>query len=67
MIRCPKCGRKIDAVDPIPEHLNYMKTDRCPASGRRYEPVRPPVPTDADEVSVLLGIAALLGIRKGRR
>lgn len=38
---CPECGRKIDSPPPgesftMPDHLNYMKTAQCPASGRRF-------------------------------
>jgi hypothetical protein len=41
MKTCPQCGRKIGDPTPgvaftMPDHLNYLKTAQCPASGRRF-------------------------------
>lgn len=68
MVVCPQCHRKIDGVDPpeftMPEHQNYMKTDRCPASGRRFgappgsQPTGRILPRELELTVVLASLAA---------
>lgn len=50
-ITCVTCGRKQDVEIKgnesfvMPEHDNYMKTDKCPASGKKYALFGPQTPS----------------------
>jgi hypothetical protein len=81
MVVCPQCRRKID-VSPargerwvMPDHLNYLKSASCPASGLEFGRHAPDVSlarrmvadADIDWAAMGLVAAAVLAERRNRR